>query len=164
MALLNFDATQVEPQQSFDAVPPGKYEAIIIDSEMKQTKAGTGEYLQLTFEIVGPSHSGRKVWSRLNLSNPNRTAEEIAQRELSAICMVCGIGQIQDSEELHDIPLIIDVAVENNQNSGSQNNRIKGYQTAKGEGIKTAPAANVAAAKAAAFTGGASTIKKPWGK
>ena len=159
MALLNFDATQVEPQQSFDAVPPGKYEAIIIDSEMKQTKAGTGEYLQLTFEIVGPSHSGRKVWSRLNLSNPNRTAEEIAQRELSAICMVCGIGQIQDSEELHDIPLIIDVAVENNQNSGSQNNRIKGYQAAK-----TAPAANVAAAKAAAFTGGASTIKKPWGK
>jgi len=65
---------------------------------------------------------------------------------------------------LHDIPLIIDVAVENNKNSGSQNNRIKGYQAAKGEGIKTAPAANVAAAKAAAFTGGASTIKKPWGK
>jgi hypothetical protein len=83
MAALNFNAAEVEPQQSFDALPPGRYEAIISESEMKDTKAGTGQYLQLTFTVVGGQHEGRKLWSRLNLVNPNATAVSIAERELS---------------------------------------------------------------------------------
>jgi hypothetical protein len=71
MASLNFDASAVEPQQSFDALPVGRYEVIITDSEMKDTKAGTGQYLQLTFSVTGGQHDGRKLWSRLNLVNPN---------------------------------------------------------------------------------------------
>ena len=34
MAALNFNAAAVEPQQSFDALPPGRYEAIISESVM----------------------------------------------------------------------------------------------------------------------------------
>ena len=59
MAALNFNAAAVEPQQSFDALPPGRYEVIITDSEMKDTKAGTGQYLQLTFDVIGGQHNGR---------------------------------------------------------------------------------------------------------
>lgn len=129
MATLNFDAAAVEPQptQSFEALPTGRYEAMIVDSEMKTTKAGTGQYLQLTFDILGPKHIGRKVWARLNLSNPNKTAEEIAQRELSAICHCLGLERVEESEELHDIPLLIDVGQEKNTQTGDMTNRIKGY-------------------------------------
>jgi hypothetical protein len=102
MAALNFNAAKVEPQQSFDALPPGRYEVIISESEMKDTKAGTGQYLQLTWTVVGGQHEGRKLWSRLNLVNPNATAVSIAERELSAICHCVGILVPQDSEELHD--------------------------------------------------------------
>lgn len=130
MASLSFNAEVVEPTQSFEALPNGRYEAIITDSEIKDTKAGTGQYLQLTFDIVGPSHMGRKVWARLNISNPNKTAEEIAQRELSAICHCLGKPQINDSEELHDIPLLIDLGQEINKTTGETVNRIKGYATA----------------------------------
>jgi len=38
MASLNFNAAAIEPQQSFDALPAGRYEVIITDSEMKETK------------------------------------------------------------------------------------------------------------------------------
>lgn len=132
MATLNFNAAAVEPQQthSFDALPVGRYEAMIVDSEMKTTKAGTGQYLQLTFEILSPNHPnhiGRKVWARLNLSNPNKTAEEIAQRELSAICHCLGLEQVKESEELHCILLMIDVGQEKNPQTGDMTNRIKGY-------------------------------------
>jgi hypothetical protein len=132
MATLNFNAAAVEPQQtqSFDALPVGRYEAMIVDSEMKTTKAGTGQYLQLTFDILGPNHIGRKVWARLNLSNPNKTAEEIAQRELSAICHCLGLEQVEESEELHDILLMIDVGQEKNPQTGDMTNRIKGYAPA----------------------------------
>ena len=53
--LSGFDANQVEPNTSFDPVPAGKYQAVITDTEMKPTKAGTGQYLELTFQIQGGS-------------------------------------------------------------------------------------------------------------
>ena len=86
MALIHFNANNVQPTSSFDPIPAGKYLAIITDSEMRTTKAGTGEYLELTFQILEDEHKGRLVWSRLNLQNPNPLAVEIAQGELSAIC------------------------------------------------------------------------------
>ena len=42
------------------------------------SQAGTGSYLNLTFEILDGNYKGRKVWSRLNLDNPNQQAVQIA--------------------------------------------------------------------------------------
>ena len=159
MAALNFNAAEVEPQQSFDALPPGRYEVIITDSEMKDTKAGTGQYLQLTFSVTGGQHDGRKLWSRLNLVNPNQTAVGIAERELSAICHCVGIITPSDSEELHDRPLIVDVIQELNPMTGQQTNRIKGYAQANG-----APAAKAKPAAPAGFASGKVPSSAPWAK
>ena len=159
MAALNFNAAAVEPQQSFDALPPGRYEAIISESEMKDTKAGTGQYLQLTFTVVGGQHEGRKLWSRLNLVNPNATAVQIAERELSAICHCVGIMEPGDSEELHNIPLTVDVVQELNPQSGQMTNRIKGYSQANG-----APAPKAKPAAPAGFATGKVAAAAPWAK
>ena len=159
MAALNFNAAEVEPQQSFDALPVGRYEVIITDSEMKDTKAGTGQYLQLTFSVTGGQHDGRKLWSRLNLVNPNATAVGIAERELSAICHCLGIMTPADSEELHDRPLIVDVIQELNPMTGQQTNRIKGYAQANG-----APAQKAKPAAPAGFATGKVAPAAPWSK
>jgi hypothetical protein len=74
-----FNAHEVEPTASFEAIPAGKYLAAITDSEMKPTKNGSGSYLQLTFTILEGEYKGRVVWARLNLVNPNQTAVKIAQ-------------------------------------------------------------------------------------
>ena len=84
--LRGFDANQVEPSADFEPIPAGKYEAVITESEMKPTKAGTGHYLQLTFQVVEGEFKNRLLWARLNLDNPNATAVQIARAELSAIC------------------------------------------------------------------------------
>jgi hypothetical protein len=157
MAALNFNAAEVEPQQSFDALPVGRYEVIITDSEMKDTIAGTGQYLQLTFSVTGGQHDGRKLWSRLNLVNPNSTAVGIAERELSAICHCVGIITPADSEELHDRPLIVDVIQELNPKSGQMVNRIKGYSQANG-----APAPKAKPAAPAGFATGKVPAAAPW--
>jgi len=158
MAALNFNAAEVQPQQSFDALPPGRYEAIISASEMKDTKAGTGQYLQLTFDVVGGQYEGRKLWSRLNLVNPNATAVQIAERELSAICHCVGILVPTDSEELHDALLVIDVIQELNPMSGQQTNRIKGYSQGSAPAPKAKPAAP------AGFATGKVAPAAPWAK
>ena len=86
MSTLNFNANEVEPSIGFDAIPAGKYQAVITDSEMKDTKSGTGKYLQLEFEIIEGDYKNRKLWARLNLENANSEAVRMARADLSAIC------------------------------------------------------------------------------
>jgi len=130
MANLNgFDANQVEPTTSFEPIPAGRYLAAITESEMKPTKSGNGNYLQLTFTIVQGEHKNRVLWARLNLNNPNATAVKIARGELSAICRAVGVMQPKDSVELHNIPLVIVVKLKKRQDTGELTNEIKGYES-----------------------------------
>ena len=57
-----FDANDVDPRQAFELLPVGWYTAMITGSEMKATKAGDGEYLNLTIQIVEGEYEGRLVW------------------------------------------------------------------------------------------------------
>jgi hypothetical protein len=104
--LNNFNANQVEPSSNLEAIPAGKYLAVITESELKPTKSGSGSYLQLTFQILEGEYKGRFLWSRLNLHNANPTAVKIAQAELSAICRAVGVLTPGDSVELHNLPLV----------------------------------------------------------
>jgi hypothetical protein len=125
--LQGFDARTVEPSTDFEAIPAGKYVAIIADSEMKQTKSGTGSYLELTFQIVEGEFKGRNLWARLNLDNPNAVAVKIAQGELSAICRAIGVMAPNDSCELHNLPLVITVKCKKREDTGEITNEVKGY-------------------------------------
>ena len=129
MANLNgFDANQVDPASSFDPIPAGKYVAAIIESEMKPTKAGNGQYLQLTFEIRDGQYKGRRLWARLNLDNPNQQAVQIARGELSAICRAVGVLQPQDSCELHGLPLSIKVTCKKRNDTDEISNEVRSYE------------------------------------
>lgn len=127
MADLNFDATTVEPTTEFEPIPSGKYLAVIIQSEFKPTKAGTGQYLELTFQIIDGPHKNRQLWARLNLNNPSQQAVQIARGELSAICRAVGVMQPKDSAELHNLPLVISVKVTKRNDTGELTNEVKGY-------------------------------------
>ena len=109
MALLNFDASQVAPSVPYETLPPGKYLVEITDSELKPTKAGNGEMLQLEFTVIDGEFKNRKVWDRLCLKHPNRETVKIAEANLSAICHSVGVLRLGESHELHHIPLVISV-------------------------------------------------------
>lgn len=143
MATLHFDANQVEPSDDFEPIPAGKYNAVITDSELKETKAGNGTYLQLAFQIIDGEYRNRMLWARLNLDNPNETAVKIAQGELSAICRAVGVLAPTDSVELHDLPLMIHVRCKRRSDTGEITNEIKGYS---GSGAAPKPPTPVAAA------------------
>jgi hypothetical protein len=127
MDLTGFDANEHKDLESFDPIPNGEYLAVITDSAQKDTRSNTGWYLALTFTIIEGEHEGRKLWSNLNLSNPNDQAVEIAQRELATICRAIDVTAPKDSEELHDKPLLIKVTTEKRKDTGELTNRIKAY-------------------------------------
>lgn len=136
MAQLNqhFDASAVEPAAPFELLPPGRYSVQIVQSEMRATRAGNGQYLWLEMDVIDGPHQGRKIWDQLNLVNPNQQTVEIAQRALSAICHAVGELQVSDSEQLHLWPLQVTLAVEADSrdkhlqpHEQRKQNKIKGY-------------------------------------
>ena len=111
MATLNFNASAIDTT-SHDPIPSGTYEAVITGSEIKPTKAGNGTGINLTFEIVSESAKGRKVWEWINYQHPNQEAQRIGQQTLATICKAVGIAQLNETEQLHNIPLMITVALD----------------------------------------------------
>jgi hypothetical protein len=55
----NFNANNVEPATDFEPIPSGKYLAVIVSSEMKPTKSGSGSYLELQFQLLDGPFKGR---------------------------------------------------------------------------------------------------------
>lgn len=131
MASLENLYSEDDKPQEFAPIAAGNYVAAIIESDMKTTSAGTGEYLKLTWEIIEGPMKGRKLFENLNLQNPNQQAVEIARGSFAAIRKATGVIAPKDSVDLHNIIVVIKVGVEKRKDTGNLQNRIKGYSSIK---------------------------------
>ena len=157
----SFDATSVEPTTAYELLPAGKYRAQIVESEMRVTKNGMGQFLWLMLDILEGEHKGRKIFDQLNLVNPNPTTVEIAQRTLSAICHATGRMHVSDSEELHLIPMTIQVKVKPPKNGYGESNAVPYLPPDRGVAARAAKPTPAAPATSAAPPKMASA---PWNK
>ena len=162
MAQLNFDANNVEPADTFDVLPKGKYLCMAVASEIKPTTNGTGEYLEITFEVLDGQGKSRKIWERLNIRNANKKAEEISQRQLSALCRAVGVLNLQDSNQLHNLPVVLDIDIEQREGYGPQN-RVKGYSPSSNSApVASSPALRQSAPAPAPQTAPAASAPPVW--
>jgi hypothetical protein len=157
-----FDASGIEPTTAYELLPAGKYSAQIVESEMRVTRNGMGQFLWLILDILDGPHKGRKIFDQLNLVNPNPTTVEIAQRTLSAICHATGKMQVSDSEELHLIPMTIQVTVKPPKNGYGESNAIR-YMTPE-QGTAASQAAKKAQTGGDAAAAPAKMASAPWNK
>lgn len=130
-------ANQVEPAQPLEVIPPGKYVAHIVKSELQATKDGTGQMIWWELDILDGQFKGRKLWDRLNVVNSNPQAQEIALRALKAAQVACGLPVVRDTEELHFKAMLVTVKVRpaGNDKSGvyrEAQNEIRGYEPLPG--------------------------------
>lgn len=131
MALLPGGSFRTEdaPESSFEPLPAGEYTVLVKDTEVKETSTG-GEMLKITLEVQEPEeYAGRYIWDNLNLVNASEKAVEIAQRQLASICKACGIEEIEDSQELHGIPMLAKVKVTPEQGGYGPGNAVTGYKS-----------------------------------
>ena len=135
MATISFNAAEVQPS-SFDALPAGTYEAVIANSEAKPMKSGNGMGFNFEFEIVSGDHKGRKVFSWITFEHrTSPDAQRIGREQLSAICRAVGVTQLNDTAQLHNLPMMITVALDKNDPT---RNVIKAYKAKRGTGDGTA--------------------------
>jgi len=111
-----FDTHSVEPQSDFDVLPPGKYPVLIEKAEVKQTKAGTGHYLETQMVVLDGPAKNRKLWDRINIQNPSTQCVEIGLRQLAALGQAVGLAAIADSSQLLNKACVASVKVKDDQN------------------------------------------------
>ncbi len=164
-----FDATQVDPSKPREVIPPGWYKAIIEASDVKPTKKASeaqqygteganDRLLAMTFKVIEGSFDGALIFNNLNLVNSNPVAQEIAQKDFSAICHAVGKLKVKDSNELHNRPMMIKVDVEKKEGYNARN-IIKGYEALGG--ATSAQTASAAGGSPAVATGAS---KPAWAK
>jgi hypothetical protein len=105
MVQMNFNANDYDPSTGGqDVFETGEYNFHIVKSEVMSTKDKNGTMLVFTAECLDPENAKKRLMIRLNVQNQNPQAVEIAFRDLSAICHVCGVLQMTDTQQLHGRP------------------------------------------------------------
>ena len=138
-SLEGLDFTVEAGNDDFEPITPGDYVALIVASEKKETKAKTGYYLELTFQIIEGKFKERRLWDRLNLWNQNKTAVKISNQRLAEIRQAVGVLNPSSSEELHDKPLALKVVTRTRSDTGELTNEIKKVSSVASVPVETKP-------------------------
>ena len=141
---LNFDPSTVEDLgDGFKVVPPGIYDVVIVESDVKPTRSG-GKMLELKYQVVAGPNTGDFLTDRLNIDNASETAKRIGLSQLKNVCdAICFAGMLKDSNQLHGKVFSVKVVVEkfeSNKEAGKmlESNKIE-KRMKKGSAVSTAP-------------------------
>lgn len=148
--LLETFSVDALPQSTnnFEPLPAGWYTAVVNGAEIKNTKAGTGQYIAVRYDITGPTYQGRVVFGNLNIKNPNPKAEEIGRQQLGELMRAIGLTTVQDTDQLIGGQLSIKLDVRESEQYGASND-VKGYKSNGALPFADAVKAPAASAKAA---------------
>ncbi len=104
MALLDSTFTQdfaeVKPED-FSPIPAGEYILQVTKTELSPTKDGSGKYVKVAFDIIGPSYQGRKIFANFNIQNNSAIAENIGKQQLKALVIAGHVQEpLRDTDQL----------------------------------------------------------------
>lgn len=115
MAFLDIQFDQDEivnaGKSDFDPIPAGTYTAEITRSEIKENNSGSGNRLSLGLKIIDGEYAGRMIFQDITLRNQNPVAQQIGRKQMAQLVGACGRSSVQDSSDLHGIPMEIKVAI-----------------------------------------------------
>ena len=157
MAKLNETFTQAtlpKSERNFEPLPAGWYNVAVTAAELKPTKAGTGQYIAVRYDVTGPTHQGRVVFGNLNVFNPNAEAEKIGRQQLGELMAATGINTLDDTDDLIGKQLSIKLKIRKSDQYGDSND-VEGFKSI-GNAIPSMQTAEAAQAPAKAAP--------PWAK
>ena len=135
-----FDASQYE--STFTLIDPGRYVAIVKDSELLQRSDGaTG--VTLKFEIQSGDFNGAIHSENYTIfSAPKEEHLQFARQAFARVCDACNMSLVQDTAQLHNIPIGIEIGNgkpwtdrEGNQRESRRLVRVWSLQTTKPESV-----------------------------
>lgn len=139
MALLpNVFVPEEAEDVTFKPLKADWYVAEIVKSTLRDTKDKGGKYLELQFKILEDTDDeeseGRFVFTNLNIVNKNEKTVKMAYSDLKKICKAVGHqGELEDTTDIHNIPLKIKLTVKEETNDWPAKNEVKDYKAEREE-------------------------------
>ena len=147
-------------ESNFEPLPAGWYSVKITGAELKNTKNGTGQYIAMKYDVLGPTHQGRIVFGNINLKNQNETAERIGREQLGEVMRAIGLNRVEDTDQLIGGTLQIKLTVKEAQGGYDAGNEVKGFKAIAG----SQPVMQSTNAPTKTGGGGGSASAPPWAK
>ncbi len=130
-----FFDTKNEKDSTFDTLPEGRYRVYVANTEVKKTKAGTGEYAAIKFQVVNGPHQGHSVFANFNIVNQNPKAQQIGRAEFKRFLTAIGVTEaLQDAMDMHRHcqSKMLDVEVAHEEFNGQPQARVTKFHPADG--------------------------------
>ena len=129
MAAIAGKYDQTAPATSgFEVMPEHDTVAQVVDSDVRTTQDGSGEYIYLKWEIIDGEFKGRWIFENYNIKNKNTQCQQIGNSQWALVRKAC-FGSIDkavsDTVEVHGIPCKIKVGCRKRKDTGDMQNHIK---------------------------------------
>jgi hypothetical protein len=143
MSKLGFDVNEYESVTGgeFEIFEPGEYQLKALEAEETDTSKGDGTYIAASFEVLGPTNAGRRVWCNFNINNPSEKGQKFGRRMLAGWARACGKPNAKDTDELLDRKFMAVIGIEKGSGQYKDKNIITGF-------LESTPVETAAAAKA----------------
>lgn len=116
----------------------GWYTAMISNVELKDTKAGTGKYLAVRFDITGPTSQGRVVFTNITVVNPSEKAERIGREQIGKIMGILKLKEAANSDVFVGHAIGIKLSIKRSEEWGDRN-EVREYKPADFREFKATP-------------------------
>jgi len=109
--MFNLDLTDTKESTGFAPITPGTYFLIMDTCEVKDTKSGTGSYINAKFKILEGPAEGRFLFHMFNIKNENEKATEIGLGQLKSFMKCAGSQDFKLTNVLDLIGLRCDAVI-----------------------------------------------------
>jgi hypothetical protein len=90
-------------EQSFETIPAGEYTLFSYEVMIKETRSGTGEYIQVKFKITTGEQEGRFIYHTFNIKNDNQKAVEIGLGQLKTFMKLAGMKDLNKLTDVNEL-------------------------------------------------------------
>tara|TARA_B110000902_G_scaffold234155_1_gene278514 strand:+ start:11 stop:382 length:372 start_codon:yes stop_codon:yes gene_type:complete len=118
-------------ENNFEPIPAGWYEVSISSTQLKQTKTGTGEFIALHYNVLGPAYKGRVIFGKLNIRNPNPKTQDIGIQQLGELMRAIGLASVEDTDQLIGGHLEVKVHISEASGGCDFSNYVSGFRAIK---------------------------------
>jgi len=125
-------------EDTYAPLAEGWYTAIISNVELKDTKAGTGKYLSVRYDITGPTSQGRVVFANITVVNPSEKAERIGREQIGKIMSILKLKEAGNSDVFVGHAIGIKLSIRRSEEWGDRN-EVREYKPADFGEFKATP-------------------------
>lgn len=94
------DLTNVK--ETSNTIPQGSYLVSLDEATIKDTKSGTGQYINCKFKVISGDETGKILFHTFNIKNENVKAVEIGLSQLKAYMKCAGFSDFM-IKDVNDI-------------------------------------------------------------